>query len=118
MSTVTPALTGTERWPERRDSYPQTVLEKHQEVVDTITSWNLSRVRAYLVRKCGYTPEYIDRVITEYRRFMIMTVCFPDRSIPASEAVDVVWHTHILATRDYHAFCGQPWANTSTTSLQ
>lgn len=83
---------------------PDHGFEAYDDKVKTIMGWNLGRVEAYLINKGGYAQETAKCLIKEYRRFMIMTVCFPDRAIPASDAVDEVWHTHILSTRDYHEF--------------
>lgn len=50
--------------------------------------------------------------VDEYRKFCFLAVVAP-HSVTPSQAVDVVWHTHLLYTRDYwDIFCplvlGQP----------
>lgn len=43
-------------------------------------------------------------LIREYLRFAYLAWVMPEGATP-SKAVDEAWHTHILFTRSYHAFC-------------
>ncbi|HIK17849.1 MAG TPA: TIGR04222 domain-containing membrane protein [Leptolyngbyaceae cyanobacterium M33_DOE_097] len=55
----------------------------------------------------GWTRVYADRAIGEYKKFAFLTVVAPHQIVP-SDAVDQVWHAHILLTQSYwHEFCPQ-----------
>lgn len=69
-------------------------------LIDKIMSWNLSRVRDYLISNEYLKPEDVDARIIEYRRFLCLHL-LTRKPMPISEKVDEVWHTHILFTRDY-----------------
>ena len=63
--------------------------------------------RARLAREQGWTLPQADGAINEYRRF-----CFLARTsaveLTPSEAVDAVWHLHLIHTQDYwRVFCPQ-----------
>jgi len=72
---------------------------------ETILGWDLSQVRRFLVNRWSYTEEMADKLLLEYRRFMILSVEHPEETIPVSDQVDEVWHAHLLFTEDYPAFC-------------
>lgn len=69
-----------------------------------ILNWDLSRVRDYLINRKKMEPTMVEKLIVEYRRFMILTVENPDTLIPIAGPVDDVWHTHILFSKDYCEF--------------
>jgi hypothetical protein len=61
---------------------------------------------ARLARDQRWSGELTQRVITEYKRFVLLAITSPHGVCP-SEAVDQVWHAHLAYTRDYwHTFCG------------
>jgi hypothetical protein len=43
--------------------------------------------------------------ILEYKKFMLLSVLFPNGNMTPSVHVDTVWHMHLLYTRSYHQFC-------------
>jgi uncharacterized protein (TIGR04222 family) len=55
---------------------------------------------ARLMREQGWTRTFAARAIDEYRRFCFLSVATGEALTP-SEAVDEVWHLHLLYTRDY-----------------
>jgi len=52
----------------------------------------------------SWTEAYTERVVFEYRRFLILAA-LSDFEITPSEAVDQAWHLHIVYTRSYHEWC-------------
>lgn len=60
-----------------------------------------------LARENGWTQEFTDRVIEEYRRFLYLgTVC--KHRVSPSEAVDQAWHLHLTYTESYWTrLCGE-----------
>ena len=55
---------------------------------------------ARLRSEYGWSARHARRVVTEYRRFVLLAVSGPQMSTP-SPAVDLVWHLHLLDTRRY-----------------
>ena len=54
-----------------------------------------------------WTPAYTERVLTEYRRFLLLAA-ISERSVTPSRAVDEAWHEHLTLTRDYwDRLCGE-----------
>lgn len=57
-----------------------------------------------LIRETGWTRSFAARAIDEYRKFLLLAAT-AGHSVSPSEAVDQVWHTHLLYTRSYWAMC-------------
>lgn len=53
-----------------------------------------------LAQERGWTKEFTDRAIQEYRRFLFLAVV-GDHQVTPSDIVDQVWHMHLLYTRSY-----------------
>ena len=53
-----------------------------------------------LVRAEGWSPDFTERVIEEYRRFLYLTQV-SERQVTPSETIDRAWHCHLTFTRDY-----------------
>ena len=49
----------------------------------------------HLIKNHGWTEKYADRAIAEYKKFVFLTVV-SDHQIVPSDAVDQVWHAHLL----------------------
>ena len=70
-----------------------------------VEAWDMSQVKNYLVNRHGMDPATFDRLEVEYKRFVILNLENQGVLIPIARPVDVIWHTHILFTNDYLAFC-------------
>ena len=57
-----------------------------------------------LHRELFTSPDEYEHVFIEYKKFMGLTQVANDPLGMMSEAVDNVWHQHILFTKDYHEF--------------
>lgn len=55
---------------------------------------------ARLARENGWTKEYTNSVIEEYRKFIFLC-CVSKSSVTPSDPVDQVWHLHLTYTRSY-----------------
>lgn len=53
-----------------------------------------------LMRDNGWTRDFTERAIEEYRRFAYLAVTC-DHEVTPSDEVDQVWHLHLLYTRHY-----------------
>jgi hypothetical protein len=53
-----------------------------------------------LARENGWRIEYALEAITEYKKFMFL-LCLADQPLTPSDAVDQVWHLHLLYTESY-----------------
>ena len=53
-----------------------------------------------LARENGWTKDYTDRVIREYKRFLFLAVA-AGHPVSPSDEVDQAWHLHLLYTESY-----------------
>lgn len=53
----------------------------------------------------GLTPDYIDLMEAEYRKFLVLHLIHPDADIVPCKLVDQIWHRHILDTAAYRTDC-------------
>jgi uncharacterized protein (TIGR04222 family) len=59
----------------------------------------------HLMKNHGWTLTYTQRAIEEYKKFAFLTVVANHQVVP-SDAVDQVWHAHVLLTQSYwEEFC-------------
>ena len=66
-------------------------------VPTVIRNLDLSAVRERLIHKKGWTVEYADRLIEEYREYLALFYFHPgDELVPPTQDIDDVWHEHIL----------------------
>ena len=64
-------------------------------------------ISARVAEEQGWTAAHTRRVVEEYRRFLLLTQVV-GRPVSPSRAVDAVWHTHLLYSRDYwERLCGE-----------
>jgi uncharacterized protein (TIGR04222 family) len=62
---------------------------------------------ARLSKENGWSREFTSRVIQEYKRFLLLAM-HAGHPVTPSEAVDQVWHLHLVYTRSYwQVLCGQ-----------
>jgi hypothetical protein len=60
-----------------------------------------------LARENGWTAQYTQRVIIEYKKFMVLAVV-AGHPVTPSEQVDQVWHLHLTYTHSYwNKFCAE-----------
>ena len=74
---------------------------------------------ARLARENGWEPEFAERVVEEYRRFLFL-VARAGHVVTPSEEVDQAWHLHLVYTRSYwtelcEGILGQPLHHCPTT---
>ncbi|MEV5570287.1 hypothetical protein AB0L06_09560 [Spirillospora sp. NPDC052269] len=66
-----------------------------------------ARLVARIVRDEQVSVEHAERVMVQTLGFLRACALNPEARLSPSEAVDVGWHTFILHTREYAAFCQQ-----------
>lgn len=66
---------------------------------------DLSRVKAKLVSKEGWSEDFADRVEDLYRNFLALKMLDPERMLAPTACIDTFWHRHILDTRAYQNDC-------------
>jgi hypothetical protein len=81
-------------------------LEPAQKArIDVLSSWDLSDVESRVKARMNWSDGYARDILAEYRKFMALIVLNPDKAYGMVEAVDEVWHQHLLDTRDYMTMC-------------
>jgi hypothetical protein len=68
-----------------------------------IRDWDLSKPKQFLVVRQGFDPQEVEEMEREYKRYMCVVALNPESKFPISNAVDELWHAHILFTSDYNA---------------
>lgn len=80
-------------------------LNHDYDVWNAIRDYDLAVVTDTFARR---NPQYADQAATiemECRRFMYLTVIVPNFELAPTKPIDEYWHTFILFTQQYHAFC-------------
>jgi hypothetical protein len=78
------------------------------KALDRVSVLDLSDIRLKLadpVEGNGYSPEHLDLMEQEYRRFLAMHIAYPDAEVVPCHIVDEMWHAHILDTIAYRRDC-------------
>lgn len=82
-------------------SHPASQLRQWQ----AIANFDLTRVRARLLREGELDADTLDTAILEFRRYLGLHVTEPRPLAMFSKEVDEVWHTCVLFTRLYAQLC-------------
>jgi len=81
-------------------------IEEHSELWSAIQQFPLDDPNAAitfsrkLAAKQNWSPNFTERVIEEYRKFLFLCCISPNGASP-SQAVDEAWHLHLTYTRSY-----------------
>ncbi len=59
-----------------------------------------------LARENGWSQDYANRVVGEYKRFAFLTVA-AGHSVTPSNQVDQAWHLHLMYTQSYWTRSGR-----------
>lgn len=70
-----------------------------------LAALNLTAVMARLVEEQGLAPDQVLRAEQQYRDFLTLKAMHPGRQISPTKLADLVWHEHIIHTRQYMADC-------------
>lgn len=71
-----------------------------------IMNWDLTREKEYCANRLGYgdSENHLDQMEIEYKRFIFLICTYHDKSLPASNRFDDLWHAHILNVRKWVEF--------------
>jgi hypothetical protein len=79
-----------------------------EQVIAAIQALDLDPIKFKLMdheEGQGWSREYVDQMAIEYKRFLTLSVKYPDETIAPSKDVDKFWHGHILDTMKYAEDC-------------
>ncbi len=79
-----------------------------EEIVAAIQALDLEPIKFKLMdteEGQGWSREYVDEMEIAYRRFLTLSVKYPEETIAPSKDVDKFWHGHILDTMKYAEDC-------------
>lgn len=80
-------------------------VEQAQEVLQSIQAWpHWPEIALGAQKEYGLTPEQFQARLPEYQRFLALCAVYPGIGM-TSDAVDQLWHSHILNTHRYDEFC-------------
>lgn len=80
--------------------------EKTRDLLDRISNFEIDdgptdfSFAQRLERENGWSPEYTERVINEYKRFVFL-LASAGHPVTPSDQVDQAWHLHLTYTRSY-----------------
>lgn len=70
--------------------------------IESLMALDFSRVKKFMTLRLKFNEEQVEKMELEYKRFLALSIAFPKKSFPISNAVDDMWHAHILFTYEYH----------------
>jgi hypothetical protein len=73
------------------------------DLTPAISGMDLKHIRARVIKQHGWSSDFADRAVVEYRKFLFLHFKHPDTYLVPSLAVDEIWHAHILFTEKYAA---------------
>jgi hypothetical protein len=81
--------------------------DKDSLLWNKLLSWDLSRVKDFLVKRMSYNLEDAEEIEYEYKKFLFLNIKYAGNRIPMSKLVDDIWHAHLLHTRNYSKLCSE-----------
>src|SRR5712664_4303926 len=81
-----------------------------EQIIAAIQALDLDPIKVKLMdpeEGQGWSREYVDQMAIEYKRFLTLSVKYPQETIAPSKNVDKFWHGHILDTMKYAEDCEQ-----------
>jgi hypothetical protein len=81
------------------------LTDQQLAALQRLQDYDLSSVRARLLKKGVLPAEWVDEALFEFRRFLGLEIVGYTELRMVSGAVDEVWHTCILFTRLYADLC-------------
>jgi hypothetical protein len=98
----------SERVPRPLGVRPEVLLSEGQlRTLQILEGYDISPVRNHLLNSGVMPPSWVDEALLEFRRFLGLQVIAPGPRIMFSTVVDHAWHTCLLFTRLYAAYCQQ-----------
>jgi hypothetical protein len=79
-----------------------------EQVVAAIQMLDLDPIKVKLMDSeegQGWSRQYVDQMEIAYKRFLMVSVKYPEKTIAPSKEVDKFWHGHILDTMKYAEDC-------------
>src|SRR5712692_2277641 len=79
-----------------------------EQVIAAIEALDLDPIKVKLMdpeEGQGWSREYVAQMEIEYKRFLTLSVKYPEETIAPSKDVDKFWHSHILDTMKYAEDC-------------
>src|SRR3990167_11032977 len=67
----------------------------------------LTNVKLRLQKTYNWSEDFANLAINEYAKFLYLCSLFPNDHIIPGKVIDVIWHEHILHTKDYMEFCDE-----------
>jgi hypothetical protein len=81
------------------------LTDDQRRALQSLHHYDLTPVRLSLLYDGVLPPAWVDEAIWEFRRFMGLCVLTPLAVPMTSRPIDEVWHTFLLHTELYAAFC-------------
>src|SRR5438309_1562265 len=86
----------------------QLAARSTEQVIAAIQALDLDPIKFKLMdpeEGQGWSRQYVDQMEIAYKRFLVLSVKYPEKTIAPSKDVDKFWHGHILDTMKYAEDC-------------
>jgi hypothetical protein len=85
-----------------------TNVVKNNTLLEKILNWDLSKIVDFVVIENPTIPESAVRSSEkEYKYFVYLLLLTGESLSIPTKLVDLIWHAHILHTREYVSFCNE-----------
>ena len=85
-----------------------TTVLSASDVLQSIQQWDhWTEIQQGAEKEYGVTKEEFEKTLPEYQKFLALVAIGHRNMGMFSEAVDKLWHTHILNTQLYETFCNR-----------
>ena len=73
-----------------------------------VESLDLERLKWKIMNKDSegvLSPDLLDKAKIEYKRFLTLLIRYPGEGLAPTELMDLMWHAHILDSKNYFKDC-------------
>ena len=78
---------------------------KINEAMAVVNSLKFEKMDDKLITDYGWSKENIFSVNQSYRKWLVISACYPELSLVPTMKLDEYWHMHILDTKKYMEDC-------------
>lgn len=80
-------------------------IDQSRRLFDKISRFDFGKVTDRYIQDCKVSPQVAAETLLELQRWFTLCALHPEKTYATGGAVDELWHTFILFTKDYARFC-------------
>jgi len=78
---------------------------KIDEVMIVVNCLNFEQMDSKLIKTYGWSEIDVSSIRKTYRKWLVLSACYPDLKLVPTMKLDEYWHMHILDTKKYMEDC-------------